>query len=76
MVSGRDTLCNTGTPKCWEEQSYGFPSRRLIVCPTSRKFSIEVKGLVGTFATAMVPSSTMSSKYIVKSPTVSVEDQI
>jgi len=64
MVSGRDSLCNAGTPKFWEEQSYGFPSRRLIVCPTSRKFRIEVKGLVGTSATAMVSSGPMSSKQI------------
>ena len=40
--------------------SHGFPSKRLTVCPTSRKFRIVVKGLEGT---AMVSSGAFDKKY-------------
>ena len=42
--------------------SYGFPIKRLTVCPTSRKFRIVLKGLVGTSATAMFSSNVVRER--------------
>lgn len=50
-----------------QNRSYGFPSRRLTVCPTSRKFKIVAKGLGGTSATAIILSSAIARNYTVKS---------